>query len=345
MNFVKYSSLTNHYEGNMINAVILNGVAKDDVLWCAREKLHGCNFSFMYDGIRIQYAKRTDIVHEGEQFYACESVVAAHLPRIKKLWELLQLNIGDELQLYGELAGNGVQKDVDYGEKDFYAFDLRVNGKYQPDNVMSSVCRAADIKVCPLLGVGTFGVLKNIPITFESVLNLANSRMMVGTGVSQYANFETIYHVNEAGDDATNIAEGYVLKPVFPVYLERYDRVAIKCKTTKFTEKKNKEANRFHAPVTLSAADQEQFDTFACYITENRVKNVLSKLDTSSLTAKDFGRVMGLTLKDAFEEIAREHEAEFITFFENPTLAKKSFTQAATNLIRENWGSILSGTF
>lgn len=345
MQFVKYSSLTNHYENNMINAVILNGVAKDDVLWCAREKLHGCNFSFLYDGIRIQYAKRTDIVHEGEQFYSCENVVAAHLPRIKQMWEILQLNVGDEMQVYGELAGNGVQKDVDYGEKDFYAFDLRVNGKYREDHIMSMVCRGAGIKVCPLLGVGTFNQLKDLPITFESVLKIANSGMMNGVGESQYANAEPVFRITEAGDDATNIAEGYVLKPVYPVYLERYDRVAIKCKTTKFTEKKNKQANAFKAPVLLSPADQEQYDTFACYITENRVKNVLSKLDTSSLTAKDFGRVMGLTLKDAFEEIAREHDAEFITFFENASLAKKSFTQDTTNLIRENWGSILSGTF
>lgn len=338
MQFVKYSSLTNHYENNMINAVILNGVAKDDVLWCAREKLHGCNFSFLYDGIKIQYAKRTDVVHEGEQFYACENVVAAHYPRIKKLWDLLNLNVGNELQIYGELAGNGVQKDVDYGEKDFYAFDLRVNGRYQPDDVMSLMCRSAGIKLCPLLGYGTFNKLKDLPITFESVLNTANATPLIPEA-------ELCFPITEAGDDATNIAEGYVLKPVYPVYLERYDRVAIKCKTTKFTEKKNKQANAFKAPVLLSPADQEQYDTFACYITENRVKNVLSKLDTSSLAAKDFGRVMGLTLKDAFEEIAREHEADFITFFENPSLAKKSFTQDTTNLIRENWGSILSGTF
>ena len=122
------------------------------------------------------------------------------------------------------------------------------------------------------------------------------------------------------------------------------ERVAIKCKTTKFTEKKAKKATRFNAPVSLSEKDKNQLDEFVCYLTENRVKNVLSKLDLDSITAKDFGRIMGLTVQDAIEEISRNH-GPFLEQFEDPAMAKKLFVTEAQNMIRPVWGKILNHEF
>lgn len=83
----------------------------------------------------------------------------------------------DELviQVYGEFAGRGVQKDVDYGEKDFYVFDIRVNGQFLPDNVVANYAVAVGLKMAPLLAYGTFDEIRALPITFDSVVNLANS--------------------------------------------------------------------------------------------------------------------------------------------------------------------------
>ena len=134
------------------------------------------------------------------------------------------------------------------------------------------------------------------------------------------------------------------MKPVQPAFMPNGERVAIKCKTTKFTEKKNKQANRFNAPSELSETDKAKLNEFTCFLTENRVKNVLSKIDSANLTAKDFGRVMGLTVQDALEEIERNY-GPFLEQFENPTLAKKTFTNEASNLVRENWGAILNNEF
>lgn len=346
--FVKYSSLTNHYEGKFINGVIMNGLTGG--VWVAREKIHGANFSLITsDGIKVIPAKRSGEILPTEQFYGCEPVVAKYSEPVRKLWEMIstarQLSgvYSDELviQVYGEFAGSGVQKDVDYGAKDFYVFDIRVNGEFLPDNVVAAYSVAVGLKMAPLLAYGTFDEIRTLPITFDSVVNLANSGAVPAkNGVEpEFKNYMTLYN-----GEGVNIAEGFVMKPVQPAFMPNGDRVAIKCKTTKFTEKKNKQANRFNAPSELSETDKAKLNEFTCFLTENRVKNVLSKIDSANLTAKDFGRVMGLTVQDALEEIERNY-GPFLEQFENPTLAKKTFTNEASNLVRENWGAILNNEF
>lgn len=346
--FVKYSSLTNHYEGKFINGVIMNGLTGG--VWVAREKIHGANFSLITsDGIKVIPAKRSGEILPTEQFYGCEPVVAKYSESVRKMWDMLstarQLSgvYSDELviQVYGEFAGRGVQKDVDYGEKDFYVFDIRVNGEFLPDNVVANYAAAVGLKMAPLLAYGTFDEIRALPITFDSVVNLANSGAIPAkNGVEpEFKNFMTL-----KDGEGENIAEGFVMKPVQPAFMPNGERVAIKCKTTKFTEKKNKQANRFNAPVALSESDSAKLNEFTCFLTENRVKNVLSKIDSANLTAKDFGRVMGLTVQDALEEIERNY-GPFLEQFENPTLAKKTFTNEASNLVRENWGAILNNEF
>ncbi|AGJ71644.1 RNA ligase [Escherichia phage Lw1] len=347
--FVKYSSLTNHYEGKFINGVIMNGLTGG--VWCAREKIHGTNFSLITsDGEKVIPAKRSGEILPTEQFYGCEPVVAKYSNAVRELWETLAntceykeyADIGSlVVQVYGEFAGRGVQKDVDYGEKDFYVFDIRVNDKFLPDNIVASAAVCVGLKMAPLLAYGTFEEIRELPITFDSVVNLANSGAIVAqNGVEPaFKNFMTL-----KDGEGENIAEGFVMKPVEPAFMPNGERVAIKCKTTKFTEKKNKQANRFNAPVELSENDKVKLDVFTCYLNENRVKNVLSKIDSANLTAKDFGRVMGLTVQDALEEIERNY-GPFLEQFENPTLAKKTFTNEASNLVRENWGAILNNEF
>ena len=343
--FKKYSSLTNHYEGKFINGVIMNGHTNG--VWVAREKIHGANFSLMTnDGVNIIPAKRSGEILPTEGFYGCEPVVAKYSPAIRKLWELIdgatdENACGLEVQVYGEFAGRGVQKDVDYGEKDFYVFDIRVNGLFLHDNIVAVYAKTVGLKMAPLLAYGTFDEIRALPITFDSVVNLANSGTVPDSnGVEpEFKNYMTL-----KDGEGENIAEGFVMKPVHPAFMPNGDRIAIKCKTTKFSEKKNKQANRFNAPVALSENDKAKLEVFTCYITENRVKNVLSKMDRTNMTAKDFGRVMGLTVQDALEEIERNY-GPFLEQFEDPTLAKKTFSNEASNLVRENWGAILNNEF
>ena len=83
--------------------------------------------------------------------------------------------------------------------------------------------------------------------------------------------------------------------------------------------------------------DKRVLEIFSEYVTWNRVSNVLSHIGT--VTAKDFGRVMGLTMKDIINEAAREgHD---MLFADNPSAVKKEITTLIQNTIRSKWHEVL----
>lgn len=339
--FKKYPSLTNHYESKFVNNMIMNGHTSGD--WVAREKIHGTNFSFICkDGVEVIPAKRTGEILPSESFYGYELIKGRYYEAVKKLWKLLEPSEGEELtiQVFGEFAGEGIQKNIDYGPKEFYVFDLMVNGLIVPDRVMSVCCRFCGFKIAPLIGLGTFEELKKLPVTFVSVVK-QNELDAIPIDSGYFYGSEALYSVKEADENATNIAEGYVLKPVIPVFTDRGERVALKCKSPKFSEKKNSSSTAFKAPSTLNEFDSARLELMTQYINENRVESVLSKMDRSNLTAKDFGPVMGLTVKDALEEIERNHGL-FENNFEDPVLAKRLFTKHASDVVRSMWQGILN---
>lgn len=350
--FKEYSSLTNHYESKFINGVVLNGLTEG--LWVAREKIHGTNFSFLCsDGETVTPAKRTDTIHPTEQFYGYQIILARYSQSVRDLWKVLKQTKQYEedlnIQIFGEYAGGGIQKNIDYGNKDFYAFDLMVNGRIIPDEMCTVILRFCGFKMAPLLAWGTFDQVRSLPLTFVSVVKSAFSDeenkqdlpySVISAMTGTYGG-ERQYHITEAEEGADNIAEGYVIKPSKPTFMPNGERVAIKCKSPKFSEKKNKQANAFKSPVSLSEKDQETLNEFVSYLNVNRVESVLSKMDTSNLTAKDFGRVSGLAVQDAIIEIERNH-GEFVKAFEDPTRAKKLFMDESAKIVRGMWSEILN---
>ncbi|QPI17831.1 RNA ligase 2 [Pectobacterium phage POP12] len=343
MKFEKYTSLTNHYENKFINSIVMSGFTQSGIEWVAREKIHGANFSFVTDGVSVSPAKRTDFIQPMESFYGCDLIVRDHFHKIISVFKRVSdfLPNVKTVQVFGELAGNGVQKDTNYGDKDFYCFDVLVTFSddkfvYLNDRDVEMLCIAEMIKVAPLLGRGTYEELTKLPVTFNSVV--LKSR--------EISDPSFVFKIEEQSEDdsSNNIAEGYVLKPTFPVF-NQFGRIVIKCKTKKFLEKKNKSANAFKAPVTLSESDRTNLDVMLAYICENRLRNVLSKLDTGSLTARDFGRIHGLLIQDALEEINRETGKPLAAHFENPSVAKRTFQNESATLVRNVWHKILSNEF
>lgn len=351
--FKKYSSLTNHYEGKFINAIVENGFNHDSILWVAREKIHGANFSFICNGITVTAAKRSGVIGEVEQFYSSEGVIAKNKPKVLELYsDLIELGViggvGDTIQLYGELAGVGVQAGTaHYGEKDFYAFDLLVHlseSKYMylDDDVMSPLCASNGIKVAPLLGYGTFEQLSKLPNAFSSVVGSMNSHTnMKADGEWKEPVFPTATCDNI--DDIINLAEGYVLKPNTAMFIGN-DRVSIKCKNSKFSEK-SKSDKVIIVPEPLNEKDLNMLNECIRYLNENRLKNVMSKIGTGSdIQPKMFGKITGLLVQDALIDITKEH-ADFSELFENVGTAKRVFNTTAKDIVREHWGKILNGEF
>lgn len=358
--FKKYPSLTNHYENKFIDMMVLNGLTQGE--WVAREKIHGTNFSFMCDdGATVNCAKRTGEVLPSESFYGYEVIKGRYYASVINIWNMLKKTgmheDGLEIQVFGEFAGEGIQKNIDYGKKEFYVFDIIVNGLLIPDTLTSIIARFSGFTMAPLLGWGTYDQLKRLPLNFVSVVpTMTNIKYSspslpheidsnsisayIGAMTGTYSG-ERQYVAVEAPEDAKNLAEGYVLKPCFPKFNERGERIALKCKSPKFSEKKNSSGATFKAPSSLNEFDAARLDLLTQYLNENRVESVLSKLDRSTLNAKAFGRVTGLTVQDALEEIERNHGL-FENNFEDPALAKKLFVAHATSIIRGMWQDIIS---
>ncbi|EOK1776981.1 RNA ligase, Rnl2 family [Shigella sonnei] len=334
--FKKYSSLENHYNSKFIEKLYSLGLTGGE--WVAREKIHGTNFSLIIERDKVTCAKRTGPILPAEDFYGYEIVLKKYDKAIKGVQEVMDsisTSVPVTYQVFGEFAGGGIQKGVDYGEKDFYVFDIIINTEsgdtyYMSDYEMQDFCNTFGFKMAPMLGRGTFGALIMIPNDLDSVLaayNVTASEDLVEAN-------NCVFDANVIGD---NTAEGYVLKPCFPKWLPNGARVAIKCKNSKFSEKK-KSDKPIKAKVELSEADNKLVGILACYVTLNRVNNVISKI--GEIGPKDFGKVMGLTVQDILEETSREGIT--LTQADNPSLIKKELVKMVQDVLRPAWIELVS---
>ncbi|QPB08846.1 RnlB-like RNA ligase [Klebsiella phage Metamorpho] len=331
--FEKYSSLENHYNGKFIEKIRGAGFDMHTVEWVAREKIHGTNFSVIITPTEIVPAKRTGPILDGESFFGHEIIMKKYKDSFVKMQNMLNTMDLVSVQIFGEFAGGGIQKGVDYGEKDFYVFDILANSggetRYWDDYVVESFATGLGLKLAPLLGRGSFADLSQLPNMLDVVVNEYNK--LAATNLEE-AN-KKVWPVIVA---ESNIAEGYVLKPVYPKFFNNGTRVAIKCKNSKFSEKA-KSDKPIKPKVELTENDKRVLEIFSEYVTWNRVSNVLSHI--GSVTAKDFGRVMGLTMKDIINEAAREgHD---ILFADNPSVVKKEITVLIQNTIRSKWHEVV----
>lgn len=331
--FEKYSTLENHYNGKFIGRIRNAGFDVSET-WVAREKIHGTNFSVIVTKDSIQPAKRTGPILPAEDFFGYMVIMGRYNESFKAVQAALT-GATVAYQIFGEFAGGGIQKGVDYGEKDFYVFDIKVTtesgeSSYVDDFMMERMCNVFGFKMAPLLGRGKFEELAKIPNDFQILLHRYNAMADVDLKKANTKEWEL-----EPGTD--NIAEGYVLKPCYPKFFPNGSRVAIKCKNSKFSEKA-KSDKPIKAKVELTDVDKVAFSTLAAYATLNRVNNVISKI--GQVGPKDFGKVMGLTVQDILEEAGREEI--FITDADNPDVVKKELVNYVQGVIRPVWIELVS---
>ena len=141
-----------------------------------QEKVHGSNCSFLCDGQDIQFAKRTAVVGEGEDFYQWQELAERYRERIYKVYSIVQRLHPTIISVivYGEMFGgayphkevkrigamSAIQKGVYYCPgHDFYGFDIYV---YTPEEAFyldidttNQVFQKADIFYAETLSEGT----------------------------------------------------------------------------------------------------------------------------------------------------------------------------------------------
>jgi len=342
MEFTKYSSIENTYRQAEIERIIQQG--KSGGTWRVSEKVHGANASIWYDGQEMKMAKRTSFLGQFDDFYNWETVLDAERPKVENLWNgyCVQRNI-KVLVLYGEIFGGNyphpdvpknvhasqVQKGIFYSPNNlFYCFDIKVQNTDEHWNYLDEMCKG---ELCM-----KHNILWDNPLaegTFEECLKYPNA-------------FDSIIpQMLELPEIKPNICEGVVIKPVYPQFFNSGDRVILKNKNDKFSEVAHgKKEPREKVPVTLSDEGSQLLSVISNHITENRLRNVVSKV--GAITDKDFGKILGMFQKDVMEDFLKDWKDQFLTLeaIERKQIQKELSTECG-NLIRCNFLNMIDNRF
>lgn len=327
--------IENSYRKKFIDIVVAEKL--DEGEFVVQEKAHGANLSFWYDGKDLKSAKRSGFIKDN--FYDYKLVETKNRERVEKLYAILKKEGCDfsELAVYGELVGGTYpHKDV---EKDTSATRIQKGIFYTPHNEFYAIDAAIDGQ---LIDVDKFnqamekaGFLYAKTIfrgTFEECLKYSNSfpsQISVWLGLPELED---------------NICEGVVIKPVIPKFISDTTRVILKNKNEKWAEKAKARDRPKKPPMTLSAKGEELFGEMGNLITENRLRNVLSKI--GPIGQKEFGKLIQLFSKDILDEFFKDHIEEYnrLEKKEQKQLTRK-LSQKCAELIRLNFLNIVDGEF
>jgi len=240
--------------------------------------VHNCNFSFWCDGKEVKFASRTQFV-DGT-FFNCQAVMNQYSQGVLDGFPYFAKE-GQILVIYGELFGGNIQKEVEYGEKDFKAFDVVIDGQPVQKQSAINIADSCGIEFVPVIHTGTLAECLTLSNTFKSTLT-------------------------PEGYKEENTSEGLVIEPVEPNWFNNGSRIYFKNKTEGFSEKKRKPKE--HIVFELSDEESELMNELLTYNTIQRVSNVISKI--GQVTNKDFGKILGLTTQDLLEEFTKETEQD-----------------------------------
>jgi len=347
MKFNRFSHIENAYRQKTIEHIVASGLSEGE--WAVTEKVHGANFQFSYDGKRLAIGSRNS--WKGTDFYYCGKVVDKYSANVVEMYNILRTQYPKaagnfkQLTIYGELYGGKyphpevescpgeitVQSGIWYSPlQDFYAFDICIDGKFLPVALSNSLFSRCRIPFAATLFVGSFSECLEYPNEFQT----------------------TIPGLLELPEIENNICEGVVIRPVIPKFFHSGERVILKNKNDAWSEKqRNNIRQKKRLPSVNKMSDGARAYLTHCltYITENRLRNVLSHI--GPITVKDFGLVLKEFSLDVQEDARKEYMCNISDMVqiecdekENKVVRKIINTECAT-MIKKNLLNIVDGRF
>lgn len=335
MKFSKYSSIENASREKTLEQIKLQGFHNND--WIAELKIDGTNFSIVRDKDGVAFAKRSGIIGEGENFFNYQKI----LPELNRIHDALWNHLTDasveHLCIRGELFGgyyphkevpsvNGVkaiQKRAAYGPDLYYrVFDISVNGQYLRASVKHTLCSFLQIPAVPILAQGKLDDLLELDPIFEDPI------------------------AKELGlpEIEKNYAEGYVFKPVEPLYLPNRERVILKHKNPAFDDIHKKKNKKSVKKVNMPPELQNEAVNVSQYITENRLRDVLGKLG-NEFTNKSFGKIISTFNADIIDDYRKDSEVFNTLSKDDQKVITRYLNSQASNFLRERFINIIDGKF
>jgi len=307
-----------------------------------REKfLNGANFSFVIGEQEMRFAKKTAFIKSDEEFFNYNIVVEKYKENVKALTDYIKSTKEGvkQVTIYGEIiGGNYPHADIKDNMKvssvqnkvkvyytpdiEFYAFDIMINA----ENYLS-VDEAN-------------GLFERFDLFYAKTLFRGKLQECLDFEKEYVTKIPTMFGLPTIEG---NIGEGNVIKPVESKFLFSGNRVIIKNKTAKFSEKKEG-APKVKVAIKLTSEAERLLSEMSCLVTENRVRNVISH--HGDVTQKDFGVLMGKVNKDVIEDFMKDFKEGFIELSKKERqFITKDVGRQNAEILRVNFPSIIDGIF
>ena len=333
MKFKKYGSIENSYRQKSVQFAEIEFGREEFVV---QEKVHGSNFSFWIDETNVvKCGKRSGLISEGESFFNHTKILDKYENNIQDIFQkMVSLFDVKELAVFGEIYGgvyphddvenlqvSKVQSGVFYNnDVDFIAFDIMCDGVYFNFDQFIGMCSSVGLPFLPAIFRGSLADCLNQPNLYQT----------------------TIPKLHGLPEIENNTGEGNVIRPVNVLHFGNGSRVIFKNKNDKFSEKEHKKqpkAPQEPLPDHLLKLNEEAYK----YVTENRLRNVLSKI--GQINEKEFGKLLGLYSKDVVEDFAKDFPDYLTLELKERKKVTRFINGQCGNTIRPNFLNIVDGEF
>lgn len=249
--------------------------------WVVTEKIHGANFSFVYEHRQLRYAKRKEYLRWTDDFFGFQRVAVHMEEAVLSLFEQLQQDIpATKYILYGELYGGGYPHPQVTADPDVQAIQTGIY--YSP---AVRFC-AFDIAIESAEGHKTY-LDYELTLDYLQRFGIHCIQPLFTGKLNEALDFDI--RINsmipaqlQLPEILPNLIEGVVIKPLRHSGLEALDiRPILKRKNPEFDEeKKFHEAEKWSfVPDVQSKSARLDFivEEMSRYLTENRLNSALSK--------------------------------------------------------------------
>jgi len=276
--FSGYEKMPNHFKKLGLTAQDFSILEKEK--WVVTEKIHGANFSFVYEKSRLKFAKRKEYLQWTDDFFGFQLVVNQLEDRILQLFEQLKTDYSAETCiLYGELFGGkyphqeveifpnvqAIQTGVYYSPTiEFCAFDLA----FQLNDSESKVYLSYETAISYFK---KFEIFYAKPLFIGKMNEAMNFNTKMNSLIPKELNLPELQN---------NLIEGIVIKPFHETDIK--PRPILKIKNIEFDEEeKFHEAEKWSFIPKISSKSEELgyiLDELKRNLTKNRLESAISKI-------------------------------------------------------------------
>jgi len=305
--------------------------------WVVTEKIHGANFSVVYEHPKLLFAKRKEYLAWSDDFFGFQEVVVRLENQILQLFEQISLDIpANKYIIYGELFGGkyphpqvtpcshveAIQTGVFYSPAiEFCAFDIAFE--------IQGVKQYLDYEKA-LVYFEKFGLFYAKPLFIGKFNEVLNFGLRINS---------TLPRLLQLPEIENNLIEGVVIKPLKHNKLKNVAvRPIIKLKNPEFDEDgKFHEAEKWSfIPKILSNSEELSFlmEEISPYINSNRLQSAVSKTGKlDSMNQQRMQHIKTEILEDVWTDFNIHHQG----ILNDLTLEKQDWLKQRVKALIESY--------